>query len=324
MADGKWVPDLSAATPLPAAARRALEVRLRAVEAALPPAAEQAAADPEHVHQLRVATRRCRAALDLFADLLPARLARRLRRALRRLRRMAGAARDWDVFLDALAGPLRKPPAAQAAGLHWLAGQALARRLAAQAELSAYGPADYQKLHDLAEDVLRAAGKARPDPGTPQTLGDAARRHLPRLLDDLEEAARGDLRDYEHLHQVRIRGKHLRYAMELFSDCFAPAFRDDLYPRVEELQDILGRANDCHVGAQRVAAMRDEAQAYRPALWPLWRAGVEALRRTLRRQLATQRRRFLRWWDRWQADGVRERFIQLVASPAALAAAEEE
>ena len=35
--------------------------------------------------------------------------------------------------------------------------------------------------------------------------------------------------------------------MEVFADCFAPAFRAELYPAVEEIQEILGNANDSYV-----------------------------------------------------------------------------
>ena len=54
---------------------------------------------------------------------------------------------------------------------------------------------------------------------------DLARPLLFERLQDLERTALGDLTDYGQLHQVRIAGKRLRYAMEVFADCFDPAFR---------------------------------------------------------------------------------------------------
>ena len=45
----------------------------------------------------------------------------------------------------------------------------------------------------------------------------------------------------------RIGAARLRYAMEVFADCFPPPFREVLYPMVEEMQEILGRANDSQV-----------------------------------------------------------------------------
>src|SRR5580704_16113317 len=102
MADGKWITDLTASTPLVDAARRVLSVRLEVVHDYLPLALHHWKEDPEHVHQLRVGTRRAGAALAIFATCLPGKMHRRLRKHLRQIRRAAGAARDWDVFIEAL------------------------------------------------------------------------------------------------------------------------------------------------------------------------------------------------------------------------------
>src|SRR2546426_9281030 len=102
MADEKWLDALRGDMPVSEAAQLALSRRLGAVRDRLPDAVFHADDDIEHVHQLRVSTRRAAAALRLFADHLPARLYKKTRRALRAIRRSAGAARDWDVFLDML------------------------------------------------------------------------------------------------------------------------------------------------------------------------------------------------------------------------------
>src|SRR5258707_15789426 len=54
--------------------------------------------DPLHVHQMRVATRRMRAALKLFADVLPAE-AGSLNDELQWIARQLGACRDLDVHM---------------------------------------------------------------------------------------------------------------------------------------------------------------------------------------------------------------------------------
>src|SRR5437763_965344 len=99
MADGKWISGLTPDTPLGEAAREVLAVRLGVVAECLPPAVGGADGDPEHVHRLRVATRRAAAALRIFADCLPGKARKATRRRLRAVRRAAGEARDWDVFL---------------------------------------------------------------------------------------------------------------------------------------------------------------------------------------------------------------------------------
>src|SRR5256885_16469029 len=88
-------PDDSAA----AAARAVLRYHLRAFASAEPSAR---AGEIEPVHQLRVATRRLRAALRLFAPLLPARFAAAAHRDLAWLARAIGAVRDLDVLGETL------------------------------------------------------------------------------------------------------------------------------------------------------------------------------------------------------------------------------
>src|SRR6202012_5072817 len=58
--------------------------------------------DPEELHDMRVATRRLRAALSLFEAVLPVR-ARVFRADLGWLARLRGAVRDLDVQLENLA-----------------------------------------------------------------------------------------------------------------------------------------------------------------------------------------------------------------------------
>jgi hypothetical protein len=88
-------------TPASRVARRALRKRLDAVWSELQAAAGDRP-DAERVHRLRVATRRTLAAVDAFADLLPAKPRDWFAKRLRRLRRAAGEARDLDVLTDRL------------------------------------------------------------------------------------------------------------------------------------------------------------------------------------------------------------------------------
>jgi hypothetical protein len=62
MADGKWIAGLTPEMPIEEAARIVLAVRLSAARHHLPLAAGRADEDVEHVHQLRVASRRAGAA----------------------------------------------------------------------------------------------------------------------------------------------------------------------------------------------------------------------------------------------------------------------
>src|SRR5262249_46970884 len=145
-------------------------------------------------------------------------------------------------------------------------------------------------------------------------LIDLAQPVLSSRLRELHAAASGDLSDYDHLHQVRIIGKRLRYAMEIFVDCFAPAFKEQLYPAVEQMQEILGLANDSHVASGRLAELRDWGKAHRPEDWRFFKSGIEDLLRFHEQRVEQQRLAFLEWWANWQQTGGEAAFWALLKS----------
>lgn len=294
MADGKWIRELSPEMSPLDAARLVLEARLRVVTEYLPKAVQQSDRDPEFVHQLRVGTRRADAALRIFRCCLPGRIYRAARGRLRKIRRAAGAARDWDVFLLALEERALEGKAKELPGLDCLIGFALGQRHEAQEALLTVEPAE--SFRGFVQELI---GELRPpEDEAVRRLSDLAEATIPERLDRLDQAASGDLQDYEQLHQVRIAGKRLRYAIEVLSDCFPPSFRETLYPMVEEMQEILGRANDSHVAGIRLAALRDQLKA-RPATRARVKPGVEALLRSHQRRVVQERKRFLKWWPAW-------------------------
>jgi CHAD domain-containing protein len=298
MAEGKWIGGLTADAPLTEAAKRVLSVRLRAVGEALPRAVQEADRDPEYVHQLRVATRRADAALRIFSPCLPGKVQKKARRRLRRLRQAAGAARDWDVFLLGIAERRTKQPEKDQYGLTFLFGYAFGLRAAAQADLESAGAEEHQSF-DAFLEATTAAVRPAPDLPSDAVLLRLARPLLTARLHELDWTAAGDLQDYAHLHQVRIAGKRLRYAMEVFADCFSLSFREELYPRVEEMQEILGRANDSHVAEARLADLRRHLRRTWPTEWKLVQPGFESLLRFHQRRLPLERKRFMQWWEEW-------------------------
>lgn len=302
MADGKWIDDLGATKPLAAAARHVLGVRLRVVGEHLPRVVHQADEDREHVHQLRVSTRRADAALRIFRVVLPRKVYKAARERLRELRRAAGAARDWDVFGAALTARLDQAPAKEAAGLHFLIAYALGQRDAAQPDLARVAQEQTIEFADTTAEVLEAV-RLPADAAHDAVLVGLARPQLTALCHNLALAAAADPTNYHNLHQARIEGKRLRYAMEVFAACFAESFRTELYPRVEEMQEILGRANDSHVATQRLHPLRERLRAAEPKLWKRVQVGVEALVRYHQRRLPHERRKFLAWWDGWTLTG---------------------
>ncbi len=209
VSDGKWLRELRGDMPVVTAARQGLRARLTPVRDLLPPAIFQADDDPEHVHQLRVSTRRAGEALRIFAFCLPKKVYDKVRKQLRQVRRAAGAARDWDVFLEMLGQRRRKPPANRQPGNDFLIGLAQGRRLAAQEELvAATRTLDLDAIIKGTLDALKPPA----DKPTKYSLRELAVPMLTEQLRLLDQATKEDLRG---LRQASS-GADPRQALALF------------------------------------------------------------------------------------------------------------
>ncbi len=66
--------------------------------------------------------------------------------------------------------------------------------------------------------------------------------------------------EVEHLHDMRIAAKRLRYVLELSDASFGP-YAATASKRTKELQDLLGEIHDCDVTLPRVLALAARARA---------------------------------------------------------------
>lgn len=307
---GKWIRDLQPTTLLVDAARRVLLTRLEVVRDYLPLAIFEPDKDVEHVHQLRVGTRRARAAIGIFSNCLPKKAKRQAKEVLRSLRRGAGEARDWDVHLLHLLQPDRTTTDRQQPAMDLLIGHALGQRDQAQKELDKLAP-----RHPFEFDRFLAETTAQvrpPDLSPNQTLQDHAGPSLKKRLDRLVPALEADLSDYEHLHEVRIMGKRLRYAMEVFVCCFDDSFRDVHYQKISEMQDLLGEANDSFVAGGRLRKLQTKLMDLDPAMWHRYRSGIEGLLRHHEHRLTQKEEEFRQWLSQWRSEGQLEDLLRMV------------
>lgn len=245
-----WLVVEHASTPASQVARRTLRKRLDAVWTELQAAAGDRP-DADRVHRLRVATRRTLAAVDAFSDLLPAKRRDWFAKRLRRLRRAAGEARDLDVLTDRLgrevAGP-QSPVAGLAARDRLVA--MLARRQAASR-----GPIRQMRdallagdWHGRTERLLDRVGSR----GQDRPFADFARRRFRPLVASFFATADHRLRSAAELHRLRIEGKKLRYAMEIFACVFPVREGVRCADALERLQETLGDFTDHAVAADRL------------------------------------------------------------------------
>jgi CHAD domain-containing protein len=259
----KWIRHVAPDDRTSDVAAQTLESRLVAVQHYLPLAAEKAQEDAEYVHELRVWTRRTAAALNLYADFLPRRWLRWMKRQLKKLRRVAKDARDYDVLVQRLTKEHSSPETGC-----WLA-KLRARRSKAQFPIRTiherlkYDDRFAQQIRELLRRV-RPRGKKK-GRLKESRFGDWARASLRAMVQKFFKAAPTDGTDLATLHKFRIRGKRLRYGMELLAGAFPRDFREKLYPIVETLQDKLGEINDRATAQvqlrQRIKSATDKTEA---------------------------------------------------------------
>ena len=211
-------------------------------------------ADPEDLHQMRVATRRARAFLRAAKELVEPEWADGLRAELGWLGSMLGPARDADVLFE------RMTDAVAALGAHETAAEGLLRALekersrARRAAVAALSRKRYFQLLD------RLAAAAEPplvdDSGV--SLADLwwkEFRRTRKVFDGLDKTSADD-----ELHAARIRVKRARYAAELAShELGTPGAR--FVDAAKTLQDVLGEHQDSVVAEEWIVRWGDASPA---------------------------------------------------------------
>jgi len=134
MARARDIPRLDAAMAFREAAAAA--VRTRAEEVWEHESRALDVNDPEGVHDMRVATRRLRAVLEIFAPAFPKTRHRKALRDVKRLADALGERRDPDVMIDRLRGFGADLPREDAPGIQSLVESLRARQEGANAELA--------------------------------------------------------------------------------------------------------------------------------------------------------------------------------------------
>ena len=243
----KWIQGISTDDNVGQAARISLAARLAAVEYYLPRAAECYDEDVEYVHQLRVSARRATSALELYEKVVPKKDCVWLRKILRKTRRAAGAARDLDVIT------LNHRSDTGKGARRFLSSIERRRVLAHEPIVKIYRKLDRKsRFQRRSRSIIEKAGSCDSDSAR-EEFGRFAAMRMNDLFARLFEARPRDTHDLDALHRFRIRGKTVRYAMELLAPAFPAAFREDLYPKIEEVQERLGKIHDSAVAGARFA-----------------------------------------------------------------------
>jgi CHAD domain len=107
---------------------------------------------------------------------------------------------------------------------------------------------------------MKAAKVKRLDPAG--SLADNAERIVRTRLDELYGFVPRalDPEEVEHLHDMRIAAKRLRYVLDVTGFCFGP-YAKTAAKRAKDLQDLLGEIHDCDVMLPRVLEEAERRRA---------------------------------------------------------------
>jgi CHAD domain-containing protein/transposase-like protein len=212
--------------------------------------------DIEELHDMRVATRRMRAAARVFGNYLDPGQMTPFVKGLSRTGRALGAVRDLDVFRDKVQRYLEKLPPEQRDSLDPLLAAWQVQRQAAREKMLAYLDSErYQRFKAEFGAFLE-----QPDAGALPVFTEDG-EPIPYRLRHVSPVAvherLAEVRAYDEwvtqpnvplarLHQLRIACKALRYTLEFFQEVLAPEAKA-LIDTMKKVQDHLGDLQDAVV-----------------------------------------------------------------------------
>ena len=232
------------------------------------------AQDIEHIHRMRVASRRLRAALPLFASCFPEKKYQQWMEEIRKVTRALGEARDTDVQIAFLTKLIKKRDARKHADdpdsapsfrltgdvetilLSGLQKKRLKLQTAVVSSLENLensGVIDEMRVFFHNQEMRAKSTRKKPSPyGIAPVAASRIARRLTKLH-SYEGWVHNPDAIAEH-HAIRIAAKKLRYTMEVYGPLYRRGLKKPL-SRVKKIQEILGDLHDCDVWIDTVMVM---------------------------------------------------------------------
>ena len=277
--------------PAAPAARDAVRMAAEALGAYQDAALE---GDPEAVHQMRIATRRLRVTLELFAEALRGAWVNVARCELKWLGGVIGALRDCDVIDQLIVGQSVKLASGMAASIEPIHQALSVRRRELQDSMrEALTSARYESLLARvaaapARSIAPAATVRAMAPDLLAPIAHRVARAGAKLKPDLDNRA---------FHKLRIRIKRLRYSLEMLAE--AGGNVKDAAKRLRKMQNLLGEQHDAVMAMQW---LREFAAA--PASPPAALVACGALMQSLDRRSHKLASRCLKRWKKLDRSGI--------------------
>jgi CHAD domain-containing protein len=240
----------------------------------------------EDIHQLRVWSRRSRAALELFSEELPAGETAELARILNKARKRAGRARDCDVLvatLDKRSRELLAEPLKAVRAKRQKSAERLHRSYRKKVKSGIIH--DLMKVMQKRPNVASQNGKAR----FAAKFGPWFALRFESITAVFRNQLRSSRLSERKVHPLRIAAKQVRYALEIGLPAVAKESGRQLYAALEELQEHLGAICDHQALAEQYRELAKE-------LKPKQQSHVMTLAEKHSRQARDGWTVFVRWW----------------------------
>ncbi|MEA2494052.1 MAG: hypothetical protein QOJ29_1963 [Thermoleophilaceae bacterium] len=243
--------------------------------------------DIERVHDMRVATRRLRAVLEVYRACFEKQALKSALRDVKTLARALGARRDPDVALQEIEAIAAHLPAIARPGVDAIEDELRAEQ--AEGNVTLERELAVTVDSQLEARLLELAASATDDG---ETFGEHARSMIDKRTTKLSKLGTRAIRsgEMDDLHAVRIGAKRVRYLHEIAEPAFgAGSGRGGKQAR--QLQDVLGELHDCDVMSERI-----RSRAWSAAISDARYIGYEALASYLDAKRRVLHRQYVDMW----------------------------
>jgi len=281
--------------------------------------------ESDDIHDLRVASRRIRAALEIFAPLLPQKKMPLWENSIRKLTKAFGSTRDLDVqieFINLLyhqgSDKTLKP------GIRRLLLRLKQKRQGFQKNLQET-LSDYQQKNILNKMLVSLEPIISVEPNPQQFPPDLYQLAFEILHQRLEEFLFYEIyipypERVKELHLMRIAAKRLRYSLEIFASIYGNKI-DHFLEVLHCIQTFMGNIRDCDVWLIYIPKFfekeKNRVKSYYGNPRPFTRLipGAQAVQQDRQVKRNTLYQDFLKSWKGWHQEDIWGKLRQEIVRP---------
>ncbi|HEU4714976.1 MAG TPA: CHAD domain-containing protein [Pyrinomonadaceae bacterium] len=217
--------------------------------------------DPEGVHSMRVASRRLRSALRDFTPYIRRRDIAALLKQTKAIAASLGEVRDQDVAIAALEKLEKRAPAETSVALKQMIHTRAAARDGAREKLKSILHTSNDFATQFSSSIDTATSSPKQATVTFLNMSEAVIVERLKELEDLSDSLYKPF-EVESLHEMRIAAKRLRYALELFQQCWGRTIAG-YAKQIAAMQKALGDLHDCDVWIDSIGERINEARKHK-------------------------------------------------------------